>query len=122
MQSRELCINFLRIAVKVLAHPEARKYVAGVAVHWYSDLLIPPNVLSAFHGMFPDHFILATEACEGKKKLCIVHREWMTCCLQSNTLHLFTTGDKPWQESVSLGSWERLESYAHNIIEVKVLK
>lgn len=28
------------------------------------------------------------------------------------------TGDKPWQESVSLGSWERLESYAHDIIEV----
>ena len=27
-------------------------------------------------------------------------------------------GDKPWQKAVSLGAWERLESYAHNIIEV----
>ena len=29
------------------------------------------------------------------------------------------TGDKPWQENVVLGSWERLESYAHDIIIVK---
>ena len=50
---------------KVLAHPEARKYVAGIAVHWYSDLFTPPNVLSNIHELFPDHFVLATEACEG---------------------------------------------------------
>lgn len=31
-------------------------------------------------------------------------------------------GDKPWQkEKVILGSWERLESYAHDIIEVRLL-
>ncbi|EFX69969.1 hypothetical protein DAPPUDRAFT_328613 [Daphnia pulex] len=77
-------------AETVLAHPEAKKYVAGVAVHWYGDLLSPPIALTSFHEKFPNHFILATEACEG---------------------------DKPWQKAVSLGSWERLESYAHNIIE-----
>ena len=55
---------FLKIA-KVLAHPEARKYVAGIAIHWYLDFLKHPNVLSGTHDMFPDHFILATEASEG---------------------------------------------------------
>nr|CAH0110339.1 unnamed protein product [Daphnia galeata] len=79
-----------KILIMVLAHPEAKKYIAGVAVHWYSDLFTPPVALNSFHEKFPDHFILATEACEG---------------------------DKPWQTAVSLGSWERLESYAHNIIE-----
>lgn len=77
-------------AESVLSHPLAKKYVAGVAVHWYTDLFTPATVLTKFHEKFPDHFILATEACEG---------------------------DKPWQPAVSLGSWERLESYAHNIIE-----
>jgi glucosylceramidase len=51
--------------LKVLAHPEAKKYIAGVAVHWYSDLFTPPVALNSFHEKFPDHFILATEACEG---------------------------------------------------------
>ena len=44
---------------KVLAHPEAKKYVAGVAVHWYGDLLSPPIALTSFHEKFPNHFILA---------------------------------------------------------------
>lgn len=51
--------------LKVLSHPEAKKYVAGIAVHWYGDLLTSPSVLSGLHDLFPDHFILATEACEG---------------------------------------------------------
>lgn len=51
---------------KVLAHPEAKKYVAGIAFHWYGNILSPPNVLSSLHVKFPNHFILATEACEGK--------------------------------------------------------
>ncbi|EFX65267.1 hypothetical protein DAPPUDRAFT_333354 [Daphnia pulex] len=43
----------------VLAHLEAKKYVAGVAVHWYGDLLSPPIALTSFHEKFPNHFILA---------------------------------------------------------------
>lgn len=109
----------------MLAHPEAKKYVAGIAVHWYADLLTSPNVLSRFHDKFPNHFILATEACEGKSE--IVTRKLLLVRVAVHEIIYITyfptstTGDKPWQESVSLGSWERLESYAHDIIEVNFL-
>ncbi|KAK4037055.1 Glucosylceramidase [Daphnia magna] len=72
----------------VLADPEANKYVSGFGVHWYANNLVPPSVLTSTHEAFPDRFILATEACNG-----------------------------PYEEPVIMGSWERLESYAHDIIE-----
>jgi len=75
---------------KVLSHPEARKYVDGIAVHWYADLYSSAEVLTKTHELFPDFFILGTEACEG---------------------------DKPWQQDVPLGAWERLETYAVDIIQ-----
>jgi len=75
---------------KVLAHPEANKYVAGIAVHWYGDIVSSPGILTTTHEMFPDRFIFGTEACEG---------------------------DKPWQVDVPLGAWERLETYALDIIQ-----
>jgi hypothetical protein len=67
--------------------------VAGVAVHWYGNLIAPPSLLTGIfsnliiglylvasdfilsigslhfkdtHNLYPDRFILATEACEGK--------------------------------------------------------
>ena len=56
---------FYFIAAKVLAHPEANKYVAGIAVHWYGDIVSSPGILTTTHEMFPDRFIFGTEACEG---------------------------------------------------------
>jgi len=50
----------------VLSHPEARKYVDGIAVHWYADLYSSAEVLTKTHELFPDFFILGTEACEGQ--------------------------------------------------------
>lgn len=50
---------------QVLEHPEARKYVAGIGVHWYGNFLSPPSILTVTHDLFPDRFLLATEACEG---------------------------------------------------------
>jgi glucosylceramidase len=54
------------------ADPEARKYVSGVGVHWYTNLDFfffgtggNFDQLSTFHQKNPDLFILATEACEG---------------------------------------------------------
>lgn len=52
--------------MKVLADPEANKYVSGFGVHWYANNLVPPSVLTSTHEAFPDRFILATEACNGK--------------------------------------------------------
>ena len=71
---------------------QAEKYISGIAVHWYEDFVTPPQALSSTHQMFPDKFILATEAC---------------------------TGSMPWDfQKVILGSWERAESYAHDILQV----
>nr|XP_050045334.1 lysosomal acid glucosylceramidase-like isoform X1 [Dermacentor andersoni] len=75
----------------VLGDPEAAKYVQGVAVHAYSDGLVGPGVLDKVHANYPDKFILPTEACTGynKKK----------------------------GRGVMLGSWERAEEYAADIIQ-----
>ncbi|CAN7949891.1 unnamed protein product, partial [Ixodes pacificus] len=76
---------------QVLGDADAAKYVQGVAVHWYADEFVGPWVLDKTHDNFPDKFILATEACRG---------------------------DKPWDKAkVILGSWDRAESYAHDILE-----
>ncbi|XP_071534348.1 lysosomal acid glucosylceramidase-like [Panulirus ornatus] len=75
----------------VMSDSKAAPYVSGVAVHWYTDWLIPPVTLDLTHKYHPELFILYTEAC---------------------------TGQWPWQPlKVVLGSWVRAESYAANIIE-----
>ncbi|KAK5972474.1 Glucosylceramidase, partial [Trichostrongylus colubriformis] len=82
--------NLPQWADTILGDPEAAKYVAGVAVHWYEDNEVPASVLTTTHNRHPDFFILATEACEG---------------------YLPTQG-KP-----VLGDWGRAETYANDIIE-----
>ncbi|XP_076356538.1 lysosomal acid glucosylceramidase-like [Tachypleus tridentatus] len=78
-------------AEKVLQDPVAAKYVSGIGFHWYMNSVAPAKLLDITHKMFPSKFILATEACEGSF---------------------------PWQiNKVILGSWERAESYAHDIIQ-----
>uniref|UniRef100_T1JDD3 Glucosylceramidase n=1 Tax=Strigamia maritima TaxID=126957 RepID=T1JDD3_STRMM len=78
-------------AQTVLSDPVANKYVSGIGVHWYLDLVVPAEVLTLTHDKFPDKFILASEACEGSL---------------------------PWTKNhVSLGSWDRAESYAYDIIQ-----
>ncbi|KAK8392735.1 hypothetical protein O3P69_014875 [Scylla paramamosain] len=73
----------------VLGDPEAAQYVQGIALHWYMDKYFTPEVLTETHELFPDYFILGTEACEG---------------------------DGPLEVDVVPGSWERLEAYARDII------
>uniref|UniRef100_A0A8W8I177 Glucosylceramidase n=1 Tax=Magallana gigas TaxID=29159 RepID=A0A8W8I177_MAGGI len=78
-------------AEQVFRSEEARKYVSGVAVHWYQDFITPAVALSSTHKKFPEKFILATEACSGAM---------------------------PWDiPKVSLGRWKRGEDYAHDIIQ-----
>lgn len=40
----------------------AKKYVAGTAVHWYQDSKTPADVLDQTHNEFPDKLIFMTEA------------------------------------------------------------
>ncbi|XP_038044273.1 lysosomal acid glucosylceramidase-like [Patiria miniata] len=75
----------------VLSDADAAKYVSGIAVHWYFDFFFDlASRLTATHNMFPNMFLLATEACNGYLP------------------------DSP---AVVLGSWERGESYSHDIIQ-----
>ena len=79
---------------QVFSSEEARKYVSGIAVHWYEDFITPSLALSSTHKKFPDKFLLATEAC---------------------------AGSMPWDiPKVALGSWKRGEDYAHDIIQVRL--
>lgn len=72
---------------RVLVDAKASQYISGIAVHWYFDWLIGPSVLNYTHNLFPDKFILATEACN------------------------YDTPDK------SLGSWELGEKYSNDILD-----
>ncbi|XP_063904865.1 lysosomal acid glucosylceramidase-like isoform X2 [Zophobas morio] len=74
--------------VKALTNNVSRGYVDGIAVHWYIDEYLPPVVLSTTHKIFPDKFLLSTEAS--------------------------ITDDGA---AVKLGSWKRGEKYSVDIIQ-----
>jgi len=46
----------------IATDPEALKYVAGVAVHYYLDTIVPPHVLDTVHALYPNLPLLNTEA------------------------------------------------------------
>ncbi|KAL1422242.1 hypothetical protein MTO96_022123 [Rhipicephalus appendiculatus] len=75
----------------VLSDPDAAKYVAGVAIHKYTNESVSPTALDQVHESYPNKFILNTQTCAGSDA-------------------------KP-EDKVILGSWERAEEYASNIIE-----
>ncbi|KAK7081313.1 hypothetical protein SK128_000992 [Halocaridina rubra] len=75
----------------ILAGNETYSYVDGIALHWYSDDYVPASVMNLMHQSYPEKFLLYTESCEG----------W----------HGIPN------EQVLLGSWQRAENYAHNIIQ-----
>uniref|UniRef100_A0A8W7PP31 Glucosylceramidase n=1 Tax=Anopheles coluzzii TaxID=1518534 RepID=A0A8W7PP31_ANOCL len=66
-------------------HPNATRYLDGLAVHWYWDGVAPAALLDQTAARYPDKWIFNTEA---------------------------SLGDKPLQQHRPiLGSWERAESY-----------
>lgn len=75
----------------VLSDVYAGRYIHGVAVHWYLDNFVPAEIsLGTTHHLFPEYYLFGTEACAG----------W-----------------KPADRGVRLGSWERAEQYAQDIIQ-----
>ncbi|KFP23695.1 Glucosylceramidase, partial [Colius striatus] len=59
-------INLPHWAKVVLGNATAAPYVAGIGVHWYLDSIVPPgSSLEATYKLFPDRFLLYTEACSG---------------------------------------------------------
>ncbi|KGL80274.1 Glucosylceramidase, partial [Tinamus guttatus] len=74
----------------VLEDEQAARYVHGIGIHWYLDFIGPiQDTVVPTHELFPDYFILATEACIGS--------------------HF-------WEPDVVLGSWERGNQYSHSIL------
>lgn len=70
---------------------QAAAEVSGIALHWYGDPFYPAAALDDAHARLPDKVLLNTEACEGS---------------------MF------WQiNKVELGSWQRAENYAKDIIK-----
>lgn len=47
-------------------NPKSMEYIDALAVHWYTDLIIPTSVLKDTHNLFPDKIIISTESCIGK--------------------------------------------------------
>lgn len=78
---------------EVLNDVHAGRYVHGVAVHWYLDSFVPAEIsLGVTHHLYPEYYLFNTEAC---------------------------AGFSPLDRGVKLGSWQRAEQYAHDIIEVR---
>nr|XP_025970929.1 glucosylceramidase-like [Dromaius novaehollandiae] len=74
----------------VLHDPAAASYISGIGIHWYLDFLAPIDLtLSITHHLFPDYFLLSTEA---------------------------STGSYFWEPRVVLGGWERGSQYSHSIL------
>ncbi|KAM8794321.1 lysosomal acid glucosylceramidase-like [Eudromia elegans] len=74
----------------VLEDEQAARYVHGIGIHWYLDFIGPiKDTVVPTHELFPDYFILATEACIGS--------------------HF-------WERDVALGCWERGNQYSHSIL------
>ncbi|KAK4807564.1 hypothetical protein QYF61_003353 [Mycteria americana] len=75
---------------QVLEDEEAARYVHGIGIHWYLDFIGPiQDTVVPTHELFPDYFILATEACIGA--------------------HF-------WERDVILGCWDRGNQYSHSIL------
>ncbi|CAG0916919.1 unnamed protein product [Notodromas monacha] len=74
----------------ILGDEAAAGFVDGIGLHWYLDSWFGPEILSETHDLYPEKFLIYTEACEG---------------------------DIPNPAAVVLGSWERGEHYAFDIIE-----
>uniref|UniRef100_A0A915HYL0 Glucosylceramidase n=1 Tax=Romanomermis culicivorax TaxID=13658 RepID=A0A915HYL0_ROMCU len=72
----------------IMADPQAAKYVSHVAVHWYTNRLTPLEIVDLTRDLFPNVSFIGTEACSG----------WI-------------------DNRVVLGSWERAEDYAKDILK-----
>lgn len=76
-------------SLQIFHDPDALKYVSHIALHWYADSYSPIQLLDETHELFPHIPLFGTEACTGYE-----------------------------DNFVKLGSWERGEEYAQNIIQV----
>jgi glucosylceramidase len=84
--------NVFKWAQTILGDEESAKFVSGIAFHWYGNNADNVQQLDLTNEIYPEFFILATEACE----------EW-----------------RGKSHKVSLGNWATFERYANDIITVR---
>lgn len=74
----------------ILNDTDANKFVSGIGIHWYTNMIASVAKLDQTHEQFPGKFIMGTEAC---------------------------SGSVPFLEpKVDLGSWQRGEYYSVDIL------
>lgn len=81
------------LSTRVLSDEQTQRYISGLAFHWYtSGNIVSYNRLNTLHDKVKDkiEFMMMSEAC---------------------------TGSMPLSKHVDLGSWDRGEAYALDIIE-----
>lgn len=47
-------------------YPQVKKYAKGINMHWYTDNVSSPFILDQVAQLYPDMYMLMTEACFGK--------------------------------------------------------
>uniref|UniRef100_A0A915HZ26 Glucosylceramidase n=1 Tax=Romanomermis culicivorax TaxID=13658 RepID=A0A915HZ26_ROMCU len=74
--------------IRIMSDLQAAKYVSHVAVHWYLNRVTPFEIIDMARSLFPNVSFMGTEACNG------------------------------WRDhKVIIGSWERAENYAKDIVK-----
>merc|ERR1712136_259840 len=74
----------------VLNDTDAAKYISGIGLHWYTDIISSVDNLDVVHDMYPDMFMMGTEACAGAIIIFPNH--------------------------VDLGNWERGQRYSIDVL------
>lgn len=87
-------LGFVNLQIPaILEDPDVQKYVSGVAFHWYtSGSIVSYNKLASLYDSIKDkvEFMIMSEAC---------------------------TGSQPMDKKVDLGSWDRGQAYADDIMQ-----
>lgn len=98
----------MTFSLQVLSDATARKYISGVAVHWYMDFFVPPSVLSQTHELFPDQFLLATEACNSKDSGWSLDSSWLSAEAYAQDILTVRPNKKPVSFPISAHSSKQL--------------
>lgn len=51
---------------RIFKNKEAKKFVSGIAFHYYADIIVPVFVLDQTHEKDPEKILIMSEACEGE--------------------------------------------------------
>jgi len=103
--------NLFHDSQVLMEDPETAKYIAGFGIHWYTGGEAF-DVVKRTAELFPEKFIMGTEACEG-----FLPYAFSLASLASSPVVLSLP--LPYlstEQGPIIGSWERGEHYGHDIL------